>query len=241
MRRLLSSLLLLLASCGPSDGDRVRLGVDPSWSPLQFGATQPYVNGFVEDLLLEISHYSGLRFEKVPANWDALYEGLQQGLYDGVLTSLPPYNYNLALYDFTPNFLSLGPILVVPTREERLHLADFKGELIGIISQDPAVLLLEKEPSLVIRTFPSIPALLEALARGEIQGALLNQLFAGQYVRDLFQGELKLVGAPLTDEGLHLITLKGKGGSWVYEFERSLEQMKKKKKLNALSKKWLLG
>jgi ABC-type amino acid transport substrate-binding protein len=228
-------------SCGSREAARFRLGVDPNWYPLDFGPQTPYVNGFIEELLIDMAAYSGMEFELVQANWDSLLEGMKQGKYDAVLSSLPPYNYHLAKYDFSENFLDLGPILIVPTGSSYANLDQMKEELVGCIVGDPAVLQLQKHPDVILRTYPSISDLLQAVVTGEIEGALLDRMLASAYLRDFYQGQLVAVGAPMTDAGLHLITPRGKQGYFVRSFNKNLEVFKKKKKWQALLEKWQIG
>ncbi len=243
MRRLLFLLLaLMLSGCSCSQNRRVvRIGVDPTWSPLQFGELQPYVNGYTEDFLLEVSRYSGLNFEKMAANWDTLYSGLAEGRYEVVLTSLPLYSFNKAKYDFSENFLKLGPVLVVRASASVDTLEQLKGQLIGVLSNDPAAQLLQAQSDLIQRNYSNIPDLLNGLASGEVAGVLLDRLAAASFVRDLYAGSLKIVSAPLTDTGLHAIALRGKESSVLRLLDKSLKNFKSKKKLEPLEKKWNLA
>ncbi len=234
---------MFLHSCGCDRGGRgpIKIGVDPNWYPLVFGAQNSYVNGFTEEILLDIAKQSGLEFERIAANWDALFEGMKQGRYQAVLSSLPPYEFNLALYDFSQNFLDIGPVLIVPEGGHKSDLSKMSGEHIGVIAGDPAVLILQKYEGLIVRNYPSVANLLDAVANGEIEGALLNRVLAGSYVSDLYSGRLKIAGLPLSDAGLHLIVLKGKQPYLVAQFNKSQALLKKKKRLQALLRKWQLG
>jgi polar amino acid transport system substrate-binding protein len=240
----LFAILLHGCSCGCGNGGRngaLRIGVDASWYPVDFGSQESYVNGFVEDLLLEVARYSGIEFERVDANWDTLLEGIREEKYEAVLTSLPPYPFNLAKYDFSENFLDLGPVLVVPVDAPSSDLGEMKGELVGIIEGDPAALILSKHPEVILRNYRSIPELLNALANGDIEGALLNQVPAASYVSDLFAGKLKIASKPMTDFGLHLAVAKGEYSSLIRDFNQSVDHLKKKKTMRELLVKWNLG
>jgi ABC-type amino acid transport substrate-binding protein len=231
--------LLILAfvacSCG-SDGFRgtTRIGIDTKWYPIDFGSQTAYVNGYTEDLLLEMAIYSGMTFELVPANWDALTEGLKERRYDAILTSMPPYDYNLAKYDFSKNYLDLGPVLIVPIGATQSKLTELEGHLVGIINNDPSALILEKHPAIIIRNYNSIPELLNAVAAGDIQAALLAKIPAVNFVKDLYAGKLKISSDPLSDAGLHLVGPKGRIG----RFTKTLEALRKRKSLDSLLKKW---
>lgn len=237
-------LIGMLQGCSCSSegrGGGLRVGIDPNWYPIDFGPQESYVNGFTEDLLLEIARYSGIEFERIPANWDNLYEGMKQKKYEAVISSLPAYEYNQAQYDFSHNLLDLGPVLIVPIAAQHTDLAKMSGELVGVVVGDPAVLQLQKYPDIVIRNYNAIPDLLNAIVSGEIEGALLNSIPAVNYVTDLYAEKLKIASSPLTDTGLRLIAVKGKHSHVVNTFNKSLDQLRKKKKLQALLKKWNLG
>lgn len=236
---ILCMLLLTGCSCGSRSRSVLRVGVDPNWYPIDFGAQTSYVNGYTEDLLLEIARYSGLEFERVTANWDTLMEGLNQKKYDAVLSSMQPYVFNTAKYDFSGNFLDLGPVLIVPIHAQQADLAKMKGELIGIIAGDPAIVHLEKYPSLIVRNYSAIPDLLNALVRGDIQGAVLDRIPALNYVSDLYSGQLQIIGAPLNDKGLRLVAPKGRS-RFVVLFNKSLEALQKRQAVEKLQKKWQL-
>lgn len=227
----------VLSSCGGGmSRGTMRIGIDTKWYPIDFGPQTPYVNGYTEELLLEMARYSGMQFELISTNWDALVEGLREGKYDAILTSLPPYEYHLAKFDFSKNYLDLGPVLILPLSSPDIELQKMKGSMVGILMNDPAAILIEKNASLIIRTFSSIPDLLNAVAAGQVEAALLSRTPAVNYVRDLYADRLKIVGQPLTNAGLHLVAQKGRGG----RFDQMLEALKKKKVLKKLMEKWQL-
>jgi ABC-type amino acid transport substrate-binding protein len=232
-------LLILLQSCSsPVSKKAIRIGVDPNWYPIDFGSQQSYVNGYVEDLLIEMADYNGVGFVRIPANWDTLLDDLNHRKYDAIITSLPAYDYNQAKYDFSKNILDLGPVLIVPSGSQYSELEKIKGEAVGIITGDPAVLILQKYPDIIVRNFLSVPDLLNAVVSGQIEAALLNRIPAVNYINDLYSQKLKIVSPPMTNAGLHVITLKGKQEPFLHTFNKSVKHFYKKKKLEMLMKKW---
>ena len=241
MRYLFILLALFLASSSCSldliHRRAMRVGIDRLWYPIDFGEQNSYVNGFTENLLNEMSKYSGLEFELINANWDNLEQGLKQGRYDAILTSIPAYEYNKMKYKFSSNFLDVGPVLIVSVDSKQRDLGHLKGEMVGVLTDDPAARVLEKHPFIVIRQYPNIPALLDSLTKGEIDAALLNQIPAVQYVADLYRDVLMIASEPLTDKGLHMM-----GHPRAVEaFNKSLKTLKRKSTLKSLLKKWELS
>lgn len=236
-------LLLFLASCGCGGGKSryLRVGIDPTWYPNDFGSQQPYINGFIEDLLLEIAGYTGIEFEKITANSGSLFEGIERDQYDVILSSFPPYAYNQAKYDFSQSFLDLGPVLVVSQEAKYTELSELENRAVGIVSGNPAVFILEKEPSILIRRYNSVPSLLNALANGEIEAAVNDSIPTLDYVQDLYRGRLKIAGEPLTKNGLRMITSKDRFPYVLKKFDASLDHLRKKKRLSSLLQKWQLS
>ncbi|MBX9744168.1 MAG: transporter substrate-binding domain-containing protein [Chlamydiales bacterium] len=228
--------------CGKAGSKEVsfRIGIDPNWYPLNLEVSQPFVNGFIEDVLLATSQYSGVEVIKVGANWDSLFEGLHQGRYDAILSSLPPYSSNKSKYDFSKNIVDLGPVLVVPVGASYTQLQDLSHEVVGVVLADPTLMILQKYPEIIVRKYETVPELLDALAKGSVEGALLDRLTALSFVRDRYIGQLKIASGPLTDEGLRLVSLKGRQTHLMDLFERSLSRLEKQKKLQELQTKWQL-
>jgi len=231
-------LVLVACACG-SNGfhGSMRIGIDTKWYPIDFGPQTAYVNGYTEDLLLEMARYTGMTFELVSANWDALDEGLKERKYDAILTSMPPYDYNLVKYDFSENYLDLGPVLIVPVGAAQGNLSQLEGKLVGVIANTQTSLILEKHPTIIIRTYTSIPDLLNAVAGGDIQAALLAKIPAVSFVKDLYAEKLQIVGDTMSNAGLHLVGPKGK----INRFTAALETLRKRKILDTLLKKWGLA
>jgi ABC-type amino acid transport substrate-binding protein len=234
------TLVLSCCGCGGSRHGQFRIGVDPNWYPLNFDILQPYVNGFVDDLLLEISQYTGMEFIKVEANGDSLLDELREKKYEAVLTSLPSYNFYRAKYDFSHNFLDLGPVLVVPANSQYHDLQQMSNEVIGLVTEDPALLVLQKYPKIIVRKYTTVSEVLDAVVNGSVEAALIDRLVASTFVRDLYAGKLKIASAPLTDAGLHLICMKEHEKHLMDVFNKSIQHFSKKKRLQALQTKWQL-
>lgn len=228
---------LCLGGCASDSSAPFKIGVDATWYPVDFEDQTAYVNGFVEDLLLEMAWHGRFEWEKVSANSDSLLLGMKQKKYDAVLTSLPRYTFNLAKYDFSENFLNLGPVLVVDANSPYKKLENIKEGVVGAILGSSFSVEIEKNPMVQIRFYPTAPELLSALEQGEVIGALLGSLTAENYVRDLYAGRLKIITKPLNEYGLHLIVEKGENQKLLKLFNTNLEWIKNKK-MKSLLGKW---
>lgn len=229
-------LLLFVCGCSGKSKDVLRVGIDTKWYPLDFGPQTAYVNGFVEELLLELNRYSGMEFQIIYANWDSLFDGMKEKKYEAVFSSVFPYEYNKSKFDFSQNILNLGPVLVVRSDSPKESLSEMKDELIGVITNDPSESLVAKYPTIIIRRYPAIADLLNAVANEEIEAAVLNRIPAVNFVEDLYSSSLKIVGESMTEEGIRLVSMKGHAEA----FNRHLKAFKKRKAYEQLLKKWYL-
>ncbi|MDE3055925.1 MAG: transporter substrate-binding domain-containing protein [Verrucomicrobiota bacterium] len=232
-----TTVLLFLQGCSGPQMETVRVGVDSTWYPIDFAEETSYVNGFIQELLLEISKESSLQFIQVTANSDSLYEGVQKGNYSTLISSLLPSDETLSRYGFSDLLLPLGPVLIVPAFSSVRSLEEMHGQMVGTLLNDPALQLLIPYPTLQARPiYTSARELLSALEKREIDGALLSYIPAVQYVRDLFQGRLTIATPPLTPAGLRLITPKD--DLVLFQFNKAFHRLQREGKWQALLVQW---
>jgi polar amino acid transport system substrate-binding protein len=233
-------MILLLGGCG-SAPSIYQIGIDPSWYPLSFHKEQNSVLGFSTDVLTQISMKEKISFSLLTTNWDSLLEGLNGGKYQAVLSSLLPYNFNQSIYSFSEPYLPLGPVLIVPINSRDNSLEAFSEKSVGVLEDSPEILILEKDPTILIRTYENASTLLTDLAGGGVQAALLPILTASAYVDHLYYKKLKIASSSLTAQGLRLITLKDKNPKLIETFNKGIENLKKTGEYEKLLIKWNLA
>jgi polar amino acid transport system substrate-binding protein len=232
---------LVLAACATSHKKSLyTIGIDSSWYPLHIAGREANVLGFSNELLQEIAQMRKLEIATIRVNWDTLVEGLQKEKYEGILSSMQPYNFNQTEYDFSQAYLLTGPVLVMPEDSMAHSLDMLDGKEIGIMSDSPDISLLEKHPKILIRSYESLPQMLSDIVSQTIDGAIVDFLNAEAYANDLYQGKIKIATRPLTSEGLRLIALHNKNPELIEEFNEGLKKLKKNGRYNELSKKWSL-
>ena len=120
-------------------------------------------------------------------------------------------------------------------------LEKLNGAIIGIQRESSGALVLEKYPGIIQRTYDSVPKALIDTTKSEIDGTLVDILSAEAYTRDLFQGQLKIVTPPLTQEGFRILAMKNHKPELIRIFDRGLSRLKSDGKYAALAKKWRLA
>lgn len=232
--------LLILVGCSSNTDTGRKVGVDPSWYPLNFGKLDNNVTAFSTELLTKIGSTEKIPFVKVTVNWNELMEGLQKDKYEAILTSMPPYIFNEKLFDFSAVYLPLGPVLVVPMNSTINSLETLDGKEIAVADGLSNAVMLEKSQGVLIRNYDSIPKALNDLAAGTIDGVMIDSLSAVAYTRDLYQGVLKIATPPLNDAGLRLVTKRGAAPDLIKAFNKGLSKLQKDGSYNKLLDKWNL-
>lgn len=234
------ALLMLLGSCSSSN-KVYKIGVDPSWFPLDVAGKEPYVLAFSHELLQKIGRLKQCEFQRIAFSWDDMLQAVDKGQCQGILSSLQPYVFNLEKYQFSEVFLSTGPVLVMRDNATKSEVDQLYEKEIAVLSQNDEQLLIQKYPDVLLRTYDSLPMALVDLSTGAIDGVLIDYLKALSYVTDMYAGQLKIASAPLNHEGLKLVTMQGQSKRLVHLFNAGLKELQNTGEYAALLKKWKLG
>jgi len=241
MKRYLLLLLffsLFLGGCGKKGKADYRIAVDSTWYPIDFMGKSVNVLLFSDEILKEIAIMKKIKFEKIGANWDTLFDGLYEKKYEAVLSSMRPFLFNKSRFDFSMPYLLIGPVLVVRSGSNIKSLKECSGKEIAVDPNGSGLNEVQKHPEIIIRNYTSIAEGLQAIANGAVDGALIPIIPAISFITDIYHGKLKIVTPPLTDEGLRLLTLHGKNEKLIKIFDSGLEKLKSSGRYNQIAKKW---
>ncbi|MCP5469020.1 MAG: transporter substrate-binding domain-containing protein [Chlamydiales bacterium] len=238
MRIVVLLCLALLSACSSSKEGSYSIGRDPTWFPLNLGQKTANVTAFSTALVQEIAKEEKEPLEIHNVGWDQLFEGLGAREYAGVFSSLPPNMENKDKFSFSDPFLFLGPVLVVRQKSEDHSLIDLEKSIVGINQFDDTILILQKYPSIMVELYSNMAVGLEDLAKGKIDGLLINNLEAHALVPHLYPGVLKIATPPLNDKGLRLLTIKGENEKLIQHFNRGLRKLRAKSCYKALREKF---
>lgn len=236
-KTLLLLLFLFFASCGKT-GPTYRIGLDPSWYPLDIpSGKEANVLGFATDLLQEIAKREGIQLVLVFMSWDNLLPGLNEKQYDGVLSSLQPYKFNEKQYSFSAPCLMTGPVLIVPSSSPITSMNMLNNLEIGYPEGSTEEALLVSSPDVLIRTYSSIPQALTDIVMGNLDGALVGYLPAINYTQDLYADELRIATPPLDETGIRLLTLAN-ASSLTAKFNHGFNALLQDGTYNTFATKW---
>lgn len=242
LKFLLVALLTFFCSCSsPKKSSGYEIGIDPSWYPLQVEGQEKNILAFSIELLIEISKKENLQFSIINMSWDNLLWGLKEQKYDAVLSTMRPYTFYAKKYNFSNLYLKTGPVIVAPEKTDIKNIKDLKGKEVAVVRGSSAALLLQSTPGIILRSYDSIPIVLNNLEKNEVEAAAVEILIAQNFIRNIYHGELKMVTGPISNEGLRLLTLQAKNKKLIERFDSGLKKLEKSGEYEALLTKWGLS
>jgi len=247
---ILTAVVLLvwgIRSCVPSEKAKkgsFRIGRDSTWYPIQLFGKEKNLVAFTNDVFDEIGTQNHLRFTWIQTNPSSLIEGLENGSYNFILSTLRPNVVNQEHYNFSELVFEFGPVLVVRQDSTVSSLEEMRGKTIGIPSGFSTAFNAVRAAGahsydLLVVAYDNIYQALDAVANDQIDGLVMYALPAYSNTLGLYAGKLKVVTPPFNDEGLRIVALKSSNLSDIIDLiDASLENMHQGGTFKALIAKW---
>lgn len=214
---LLAVLLMALHIRGCS-GDRLlrksvyQIGRTATLQVELFGRERNVV-AFTNDLMASIAAENKLQFQWIETNPTHLVDGLENGTYDFILTSIRPTLLNEDHYVLSELLFDMGPVLIVRQDSQFTSLKDIESKPIGVPYGFPYNFNALRTPGINIYHmsfiyYNNMNRALDDLTNDTIDGVIMPAIQAYAITQGLYAGKLKVVTPPLTDEGLRIASLK---------------------------------
>lgn len=216
-----------------------RISYDAAWSPLELYDKERDLSAFSEEIVRAIAVEEHLPLEVIPLQSENLLEFLDRGNYKGILSSISLQPEEEDKYLSSNPYYLLGPVLVVPKSSNVKLLNELKNQDVGIINDSDELFLRNyKDIHFVFYDYDDLDKMADDVSNHVIQGMILNLIPAYEYTENgLYQNQLKVVTAPLNQDGLRLITKNNPDSKeLIKHFNAGLKAIKKngtyKKKLS---------
>jgi len=195
--------------------------------------------GFVIEILDAALTEVGMGAVYVPRGLDVIKKAVRSGEADGIAVyAVTPERQKV--YDYSDPVLQTGAGLFVTISEGRgFDLDDSAGKTVCTPKEGPLTNLIKmKFPDVNLETVSDYPAALEAVARGNADGAALNFHVGARLAKELFQGQFKVPEKMFLETPLAVAVLKGKKGDLLERINSGLKRIKEKGTLQTITDKW---
>lgn len=183
----------------------LRVGTDPTYAPFEI-ARDGQIEGYDTELARALATDLGVRVEFVPLALDTLYDALEAGRVDMLISALPIIPERQADVLYSVPYYQAGQVIVVRAGERGVRSVDnLNGKRVGVelgsnADTEARRLARISAPGMELRTIYRSPdeALL-ALAAGEVDAAITDNTSAQAALRER-PGTLLVLPTPITDE-----------------------------------------
>jgi ABC-type amino acid transport substrate-binding protein len=244
---ILGSVLLALAACSNKlttwervrESGRLRVGLDPTFPP--FEVTEGgSIKGLDVDLAEEIAGDLGLQTEYVYFGYDGLYDALQTGQVDVLISALVVMPERLKDFSYSEGYFNAGQVLisrsVLPIlSEEDLTDSRLAVEL-GAEGHVLATTWQRRIPGLELSPFNTSDEVLAAVAEGRADAAILDAASALTHLRDF--PALQIIGETVTDEP-YAIAVRADDEILLEKLNESLQRIRLSGRLDTIISSWL--
>lgn len=224
---------------------RFRIARDNWWPSSIFSGKERNFEAFSNELFSQISKKEGVTFEFVSSEATTLIPDLNNRVFDGILSVIPPTPSNERFFDFSQPLLLIGPVLIVRSDSDAKSLADLSGRTVGIRAGSSLVfnylneMMGDKAPP-IYTTFDSMNDAVERLVNNRIDGVIMEAMPAYTVTEGFYKGRLKVATTPLTWEGIRVVGLLSSesGRKMISEINEGLTKLHEDGTYDRLIQKW---
>ncbi len=244
---LLPTVLLVACQGQESTWERVqrsgvlRVGLDPTFPPFEFYDGQT-LHGIDVDLARAIAAEKGLTAEFLHFGFDGLYDALGTEQVDVLISALTPDPARTRDFAYSAGYVDSGLVLVSPATTPFGHMEALSDRSVavelGAAGHVEATTWQRQVPGLTIATFTSSDEALRALADGQADAAIVDNI-TYRLVDPAGIGA-EFVAAPLTSEP-YAIVVRRDDADLLEELDDALADLRDNGRLDSILNSWFPG
>ncbi|MFM7506887.1 MAG: basic amino acid ABC transporter substrate-binding protein [Rubrivivax sp.] len=201
---------LMLAACGkkepapapaapapaPAPVKVYVVGTDAAYAPFESQNEKGEIVGFDIDVVQAISAKAGIQVKFVNTPWEGIFNTLQQGDRDMVVSAVTITDERKQTMDFSAPYFDAVQLIAVKESSKVTKFADLKKLKVGVqtgTTGDEAVSKLLGKTSTSIKRFESTPLALKELESGGVDAVVADNGVIAHYVANNPGGKFKTV------------------------------------------------
>jgi polar amino acid transport system substrate-binding protein len=205
---------LLLAACGkqepppaptaaapasappPAAGKALVVGTDAAYAPFESQNEKGEIVGFDIEIVQAVAQKAGLEVKFVNTPWEGIFNALQQGDRDLVVSAVTITDERKGTMDFSEPYFDARQLIAVKNDSKVTGFDDLKALKVGVqtgTTGDEAVTKLLGKNSTAIKRFESTPLALKELESGGVDAVVADNGVVIHYVANNPGGKFKTV------------------------------------------------
>lgn len=248
---------LLVAACAPQpaatpapeseavpEALKVVVATDAAFPPMEFIDEDKQLVGFDIDMMNAIAETMGFEVEYRNTAWDGIFAGLESGDYDAILSAVTITEDRQQTYDFSDPYINAGQAVVVRMDEEGIagH-EDLPGMVVGAQIGTTGAFAVQDIEGAELKEYDNIDLALLDLVNGNVDAVVVDTPVAADFAlaSEQFEGRLKIVGEPFTDEHYGVVVRKGAQSEFLDAFNEGLRRIRADGTYDAIYARWITG
>jgi polar amino acid transport system substrate-binding protein len=197
-----------------------------SWEGSTFRSLEKNIEGFLDDLLLEIALVENIHIIIGQASGRQIVSLLGEDQVDGILSSLTPTPQTNKEYLFSKSCFVWGPVLVVEKDSPYSSMEDMMEKEVAFERGSSSSFEQVLRQSIFFHPYDHINQAIEDLISGKLEGVIIDSIHAYQLSQGLYANKLRIATAPLHTTALRLIVKKGKREELIDIFNEGLAKLR---------------
>ncbi len=208
----LTAATLVLAACGkkeeapapapvaaapaPAPAKVYVVGTDAAYAPFESQNEKGEIVGFDIEVVQAIAAKAGIEVKFVNTPWEGIFNTLQQGDRDMVVSAVTITDERKQTMDFSEPYFDAQQLIAVKENSKVAKFADLKKLKVGVqtgTTGDEAVSKLLGKTSTNIKRFESTPLALKELESGGVDAVVADNGVITHYVANNPGGKFKMV------------------------------------------------
>lgn len=224
----------------------IRIATNATWPPMESVDEEGNLVGFDIDLMQAVAEAGGFTYEFVNIAWDGIFDGLQTGKYDAVMSAVSITDERMQTMDFSVPYYNAGQVLVVKRLwfifdwfDGRNSIEHFINQTIGALIDSTGAEAVQTVSDVNLKTYQKIEDAFTDCFSEEIQAVMADGPTAGVFVKDTaYENTLKVIGAPFTEEHYGIAVKKG-NAQILQAIDRGLSRVLESDTYNEIVNEWL--
>lgn len=238
--------VLVLSACAPTatptkEAKVWRIATDATYPPFEtVDETSKLPIGFDIDLFNAIAAETGMKFEFVNVNFDALLSGMAQCQYDAAISAMTITAERQKSFNFSDPYINAGQVVTINTETTDIKsVADLKGKKIGVQIGTTGAIEAAKVENATVKTYDTVDLAFADLINKQVDAVVADYPTSLSFVQ-VNKGKIVTTGDVFTSEEYGVAVCKT-NTDLLAEINKGLAAVKAKGLIPQLEQKWLGG
>ena len=199
------------SAAAPAPAKVYVVGTDAAYAPFESQNEMAEIVGFDIDVLKAVAAKGGFDLKFVNTPWEGIFNALEQGDRDLVISAVTITPERLQTMDFSAPYFDARQLIAVPASSKVTKFLELKKLKVGVqtgTTGDEAVTKLQGKTSANIKRFESTPLALKELEAGGLDAVVADNGVIIHYVANNPGGKFRTVADPTFAPEQYGIALK---------------------------------